>query len=127
MSAARTPRALRQGYAVLAVAAFGRASYQLATDAGAAPVAYGLSAVAACFYLVASVLLAHADRSPRAREAARAIAAAELTGVLLVGTASLLEPGWFPHDSAWSYFGAGYLLAPLALPIITLRMLRSTL
>ncbi|MFT4035921.1 MAG: hypothetical protein QM679_10150 [Patulibacter sp.] len=119
------PRVLRQGYAVLAVAALGRAGYQLTADARAAPVAYGLSAIAAVFYLAASAALTRSPRSATARLVARRIAATELAGVLIVGAASVLHPAWFPHASVWSFFGAGYLFAPLVLPVLTLRTVRA--
>ena len=55
-------------YTLLALAAAGRASVQLADDPGRAPFAYGLTAAAAVIYLTGAVLLRRP--SPRARAAA---------------------------------------------------------
>lgn len=101
-------------YTVLALAAAGRATVQLADDPGHAPLAYGLTAVAAAVYLAGALLLRRT--SPRARAAARAICAGELAGVLVVGTLSLVERSWFPESSVWSVYGAGYAFVPLVLP-----------
>ncbi|MEH3052538.1 MAG: hypothetical protein PGN13_00825 [Patulibacter minatonensis] len=124
-TAPRVPRWLVQAYAILAIAALARSSYQLATDAAGAPVAYGLSAVAAGFYLVAAAALARSTRSMRALGAARLIAAAELAAVVTVGAAGLLHPAWFPRATVWSGFGSGYGLAPLLLPAFTLWRTRA--
>ena len=101
-------------YTLLALAAAGRASVQLADDPGRAPFAYGLTAVAAVVYLTGAVLLRRP--SPRARAAARLVCLAELAGVLVVGTLSLIEREWFPESSVWSGYGAGYGFIPLFLP-----------
>ena len=39
------------------------------------------------------------------------------TGVLVVGTLSLVSPALFAHASVWSWFGMGYLFVPLVLPV----------
>jgi hypothetical protein len=101
-------------YTLLALAAAGRASVQLADDPGRAPFAYGLTAAAAVVYLTGAVLLRRP--SPRARAAARALCLGELAGVLIVGTLSLIERDWFPESSVWSVYGAGYAFIPLLLP-----------
>jgi hypothetical protein len=103
-------------YAVFAVAATGRATYQLLTKAGEAPVAYALSAVAAAIYAVAAVALARPGRLAHA--VASAAVGTELAGVLLVGTVSLARPDWFPDDTVWSRYGLGYGLVPLVLPLL---------
>ena len=54
---AGAPRLLRGVYALFAVAAGARSAYQLATRFGDAPLAYGLSAVAAAVYVVAAIAL----------------------------------------------------------------------
>ena len=51
-------RTLVAVYAVFALAATARSAYQLLTDASAAPLAYGLSAVAAVVYVAATLGLA---------------------------------------------------------------------
>lgn len=101
-------------YTVLALAAAGRASVQLADDPGHAPFAYGLTAVAAVVYITGAVLIRRS--SPRARAAARLVCLSELVGVLIVGTLSLIERDWFPESSVWSVYGAGYGFIPLFLP-----------
>jgi hypothetical protein len=109
-------RALVAVYAVFAVAATGRAAYQLLTKAGEAPVAYALSAVAAAIYAVAAVALARPGRLAHA--VASVAVGTELAGVLLVGTVSLVRPDWFPDDTVWSRYGLGYGLVPLVLPLL---------
>lgn len=101
-------------YTLLALAAAGRASVQLADDPGEAPVAYGLTALAAVVYLAGAVLIRRP--SVRARAAARAVCLAEFAAVLVVGTLSLVERDWFPESSVWSLYGAGYGFVPLFLP-----------
>lgn len=102
-------------YAIFALAATARAGVQLVRDAGEAPVAYGLSAVAALIYVVATIVLAHNGR--RARKVAWAAVSIELVGVLVVGTLSLIEPELFPRATVWSMYGAGYGFVPLVLPV----------
>jgi hypothetical protein len=50
----------------------------------------------------------------------------ELGGVLVVGIATVIDSDAFPDQTVWSYFGAGYLLIPLILPILGLLWLRRT-
>ena len=83
-------------------------------DPGRAPLAYGLTAVAAVVYLAGAMLLRR--ESARARAAARVICLGELAGVLVVGTLSLVQRDWFPEASVWSQYGAGYAFVPLLLP-----------
>ncbi len=106
-------------YGVLALAATGRSLYQFITKFAEAPVAYALSAIAAVVYGVATVALARGNR-----RLALASMVFELVGVLVIGTVSLLVPEWFPDDTVWSRFGAGYLWIPLALPILGVWWLR---
>lgn len=122
---ARGPgRLLVAVYAVFALAATSRAAFQLLTKGSEAPLAYGLSAFAAAVYIVATVALA--GHGPLARRVAIAALSVELTGVLAIGTASILEPGWFGDDTVWSRYGLGYLLIPLVLPVAGLLWLRRT-
>jgi len=102
-------------YGVFAVAATGRSSLQLATQAGEAPVPYALSAFAAVIYVVATFALA----AGRRRLALLAVGT-ELVGVLVVGATSLLVPEEFPDATVWSEFGAGYGYIPLVLPLVGL-------
>jgi len=106
-------------YAVLSAAALGRSSFQILTKFDEAPLAYSLSAVAALVYVLATVTVALGQR-PDARRIARLALTFELTGVLMVGTISLLVPSLFPDQTVWSQFGLGYLFIPLILPIVGL-------
>ncbi len=99
-------------YGVFAVAATGRSTLQLATVAAEAPLAYGLSALAAVVYLVATYALATGRRA-----LALVTVAIELAGVLLVGLTSLLVPQDYQDTTVWSDFGAGYGYVPLVLPV----------
>ena len=105
-------------YAVLAVAATGRSFYQIATKFDEAPVAYALSALAAVVYIVATVALVRRGRVWY--RIAWATLVFELTGVLVVGVLSILDPNLFPHDTVWSFFGRGYVFIPLVLPFLGL-------
>ena len=111
-------------YGLFALAATGRATYQILADFDKAPVAYLLSALAAVIYLVATVALARGDRTS-IRVATVAITI-ELVGVLTVGLVSYLVPSSFPDKTVWSHFGAGYGYVPLVLPILGLLWLRHT-
>ncbi|MFM8352941.1 MAG: hypothetical protein ACKN9D_17990 [Actinomycetales bacterium] len=110
-------------YAIFAIAATSRSALQLATRFDEAPVAYLLSAVAAVVYVVATVALALGDRGRRIATFAIGF---ELVGVLTIGTLSVIDPALFPRATVWSYYGAGYLLIPLVLPIVGLWWLRRT-
>ncbi|WP_433421636.1 hypothetical protein ACQP1V_11030 [Microtetraspora malaysiensis] len=106
-------------YGVFALAASARAGVQIATRFHEAPLAYLLSALAAVVYIVLTVALARGDR-----RLALAACLVELTGVLVVGTLSLLDAAAFPHATVWSGYGAGYLFVPLILPVLGLFWLR---
>lgn len=108
-------------YAVFAISATARASYQLATKYNDAPIAYSLSALSALVYIVATVSLA--KKSARAAQIARAAVVFELAGVLIVGTLSLAIPSLFQHPTVWSWFGLNYACLPLVLPIFGLLWL----
>jgi hypothetical protein len=108
-------------YAVFAISATARASFQLLTKFHEAPLAYSLSALAALVYIVATVALARTDA--RSQALARWAVKFELVGVLVVGTFSLLWPAAFEHPSVWSWFGLNYACLPLVLPIFGLLWL----
>ena len=112
-------RVLVAVYGVFALAATARASVQLLRDWDEAPLAYGLSAVAALVYVVATVALARG-----ARRIALAAVAVELVGVLVVGAFSLVQPEAFGRATVWSGFGSGYGYVPLVLPVLGLLWLR---
>ncbi|GAB2475493.1 hypothetical protein [Jatrophihabitans fulvus] len=116
-------RALRTGpgrvlvffYGVLAVAATGRASFELVTKYSDAPLAYVLSAVAAVIYVVAFVALLGG-----ARPLAWVACGIELVGVLVVGTLSWTVRRDFPDTTVWSGYGSGYGFLPAVLPVLAL-------
>jgi len=108
-------------YAVFAVSATARASFQLLTKFDEAPLAYSLSALAAVVYIVATVALARNDAT--SKTVARWAVRFELVGVLVVGTLSLVWPAAFEHPSVWSWFGLNYACLPLVLPIFGLLWL----
>ena len=101
-------------YAVFALAATARGSYQLVARFDEAPLAYGLSVLAGVIYLVAAVGLARAGRTSRV--VALVSVSVEMAGVLVVGALSVFLPGVFPDDTVWSNFGSGYMFIPLLLP-----------
>ncbi len=92
-------RVLIAVYAILALAALGRSVFQLGTKFGQAPVAYSLSALAAIVYVLATVALL--VNKPGWRKVAWVTLVFELTGVLVVGTVSVIQPSLFPHDTVW--------------------------
>lgn len=115
-------RALVFCYGVFAVAATGRSLLQLSTDAGRAPIAYSLSLFAAVVYLVATTSLLLGGR--RGWQVAAVAVAVELTGVLAVGSLSLVATDLFPDKTVWSHFGQGYGFLPLVLPFAGIAWLR---
>lgn len=108
-------------YAVFAVSATARASFQLLTKFEEAPLAYSLSALSAIVYVVATVALARTG--PKSALVARWAIGFELAGVLVVGTLSLVWSSAFEHPSVWSWFGLNYACLPLLLPIFGLLWL----
>ncbi|MFI7440533.1 hypothetical protein [Nonomuraea indica] len=111
-------RALVAVYGLFALAAGARATVQILTRFGEAPLAYSLSAFAALVYVLLTVALVRG-----ARRLALAALLVELVGVLVIGTASLLDPAAFPEATVWSAYGKGYLFIPLVLPLIGLYWL----
>lgn len=111
-------RALVAVYGLFALAAGARATVQILTRFGEAPLAYSLSAFAALVYVLLTVALVRG-----ARRLALAALLVELAGVLVIGTASLLDPAAFPEATVWSAYGRGYLFIPLVLPLIGLYWL----
>lgn len=112
-------------YGIFAVGATSRSAVQLLERASYAPVAYGLSAVSALIYVVGFVLLLRWGH-PGSRRAMRVLCLVELSGVVVVGTLSLLRADLFPDASVWSDYGMGYLFLPAILPILVLRWLSRT-
>jgi hypothetical protein len=109
-------------YGVFTVGAASRSIAQMITKFDQAPLAYVLSAVAAVVY--AFILVSLVRGGETARRLARGCCAAELVGVLTVGTWTLIEPSAFPDATVWSDYGMGYLFLPLVLPVTGLFWLR---
>ncbi len=109
-------------YAIFALSATARASYQLIREFEQAPLAYSLSAISAAVYVLATISLT--KQQPKWQRIASFTIWFELVGVLLVGALSLMLPELFAHPSVWSGFGAGYAFIPLLLPILVLLWLR---
>lgn len=108
-------------YVVFVIAATGRSAVQIVADFGKAPLAYLLSALAACFYIAACYALLR-DR----RSLTRWTCSLELAGVLVVGTLSYVARSLFPDSTIWSGYGQGYGYLPLLLPVAGLARLRLT-
>ena len=117
-TAAGPGRVLVAVYAVFALSASARAGVQLLRDWHEAPLAYGLSALAALVYVLATVGLARG-----ARRLAGTAVVVELVGVLVVGAFSVAYPEVFPRATVWSGFGSGYGYVPLVLPLLGLAWL----
>ncbi|MER5970938.1 hypothetical protein ABT112_14580 [Streptomyces sp. NPDC002055] len=109
-------------YGVFTVGATSRSVVQMLMKFDEAPLAYVLSAVAALVY--AFILVSLVRGGERARRLAMVCCAAELAGVLTVGTWTLAEPSAFPDATVWSDYGMGYLFLPLVLPVTGLLWLR---
>ena len=114
-------RVLVAVYGVLALAATGRATFQVATKLSEAPLAYLLSLFAAVVYVVATLALATSRR-----RLAWAAVLTELVGVLVVGTMSLVARADFPDATVWSGYGQGYGYVPLVLPFLGVAWLVRT-
>ncbi|MER8085156.1 hypothetical protein ACFVZR_17285 [Streptomyces sp. NPDC058316] len=110
-------------YGVFTVAAASRSIVQMILDFGRAPLAYVLSAVAALVYGFITYSLVRGGE--KARRSALVCCAAELLGVLVVGTWTMVEPSAFADATVWSDFGMGYLFIPVILPITGMMWLRS--
>jgi len=109
-------------YAIFAISATARASYQLIREFDQAPLAYSLSAISAVVYLLATYSLSR--QQANWQRIALYTIWFELVGVIAVGALSLALPALFAHPSVWSNFGAGYAFVPLLLPILGLLWLR---
>lgn len=117
-------RVLIAVYAVLALAATARSFVQIVRDFDEAPLAYALSALAAIVYILATVALIR--RGSAWYRVAWVTIVFEFVGVVTVGILSLADPGLFPSDTVWSFFGRGYLFVPLVLPVLGMLWLART-
>ena len=108
-------------YVIFALAATSRGIVQVATTFSTAPLAYLLSLFSGVVYLAAAVGLI--SSRVWSRGLAWGACGTELAGVLVIGTASLIDRSAFPHDTVWSRFGSGYGYFPILLPILGLMWL----
>lgn len=109
-------------YGIFTVAALSRSIVQISTKFHHAPLAYVLSAVAGVIY--AAILAALVKGGETARRVALVCCSAELLGVLAVGTWTVVDSSAFPDQTVWSYYGAGYILLPVLMPVTGLMWLR---
>lgn len=109
-------------YGVFTVAAASRSVVQMILDFDRAPLAYVLSAVAALVYGFITYSLVRGGE--KARRTALVCCAAELAGVLIVGTWTLVDPSAFADATVWSDFGRDYLFIPVILPVTGMMWLR---
>ncbi|MEU9342223.1 hypothetical protein AB0D74_13515 [Streptomyces sp. NPDC048278] len=109
-------------YGVMVVGAVSRSAYQIATEFDRAPLAYSLSAVAGVVYAFITYTLVRGGET--ARRVAQVCCAAELAGVLIVGTWTLVDSSAFPDATVWSDYGMGYVFIPVLLPVSALYWLR---
>lgn len=110
-------------YGVMVVGAVSRSVVQISTQFGRAPLAYSLSALAGVVYGFITYSLVRGGET--ARRAALVCCAAELVGVLTVGTWTMIEPSAFPDATVWSDFGMGYVFIPVLLPLSAMYWLRT--
>ena len=119
----RGPRTLLEWfYGVRVVGAVSRSAYQIATEFDRAPLAYALSAVAGVVYAFITYTLVRGGET--ARRVAQVCCAAELAGVLIVGTWTVVDSSAFPDATVWSDYGMGYVFIPVLLPVSALYWLR---
>ena len=111
-------------YAIFAVSATARATYQILARFDDAPLSFALSGVAATLYIVATVSLARS--SALSRRVAWVSVTIELVGVVAVGIVSFARPDLFPEPSVWSHLGQGYGYVPFVLPLVGLWWLART-
>jgi hypothetical protein len=109
-------------YGVMVVGAVSRSVFQISTDFDRAPLAYSLSAAAGVVYGFITYSLVRGGET--ARKAALVCCAAELLGVLGVGTWTLVEPSAFADSTVWSDYGMEYLFIPVLLPVTAIFWLR---
>ena len=105
-------------YAVLGLAATGRSVVQISTKLSEAPLPYLVSGASALLYVLIAVALWRGWR-----RVAVIGTAAELVGVLVVGTLGYVAPELWPDETVWTGYGSAYGWVPLALPVIALTVL----
>ena len=105
-------------YGVFALAASGRAVFELITKFSLAPVSYVLSALSAIIYIVVAFTLA--NQRPLARRIAQVALWFELVGVVTVGTAGFFVGELGSFHTVWWMYGAAYACLPVVLPVFGL-------
>jgi len=108
-------------YLIFALAATARGIVQISITFHRAPLAYVLSLCSGVIYIAAAIGLI--SRRSFSRGLAWAACGTELVGVLVIGTASLIDRAAFPDDTVWSRFGSGYGYFPVLLPLLGLMWL----
>lgn len=114
-------------YGIFILAAGARSAVQISTKFHTAPLAYVLSAVAACTYVAGLIAIRRAAAGKPAM--ARVTLWLELAGVVVIGTLSWVHRSWFPDATVWSDYGgpfkmpdgswnAGYAFVPAVLPLL---------
>ncbi|QHY94532.1 hypothetical protein SSPS47_05275 [Streptomyces sp. S4.7] len=111
-------------YGVMSVGAVSRTAFEISTKFDRAPLAYALSGIAAVVYVFITYTLVRGGET--ARKAALVCCAAELVGVLAVGTWTIVDPSAFPEATVWSGFGWGYVFIPVLLPVTGMLWLRGS-
>ena len=105
-------------YAILGLAAAGRATVQIVESFAEAPLAYTLSAVSAALYVLIAVALW------RGWETVALVGSSiELAGVLVVGTLGIADSDLWPDETVWTGYGSGYGWVPVVLPLAALFFL----
>ena len=105
-------------YAILGLAAAGRATVQIMESFAEAPLAYTLSAVSAALYVLIAVALWRGWET-----VALVGSSVELAGVLLVGTLGIVDSDLWPDETVWTGYGSGYGWVPVLLPLAALYFL----
>ena len=105
-------------YAILGLAAAGRATVQIVESFADAPLAYALSAVSAALYVVIAVALWRGWET-----VALVGSSVELAGVLVVGTLGIVDSDLWPDETVWTGYGSGYGWVPVLLPLAALFFL----
>jgi hypothetical protein len=115
-------RLLLSLYGVFTVAALSRSVVEISMRFDEAPLAYVLSLLAGIIYAVITVALWRGGEA--ARQVALVSCAVELVGVLVVGTATIVDSSAFRDATVWSDYGIGYLFLPLIIQVSGLLWLR---
>ncbi|MFE0516716.1 hypothetical protein [Streptomyces sp. NPDC058964] len=111
-------------YGVMVVGAVSRCRVAINTVLGRAPRAEALDAGGGGGFGVNTD--SRGGGGETARKAALVCCAAELAGVLVVGTWTLVDPSAFPDATVWSDYGMGYVFIPVLLPLSAMYWLRKS-